>query len=323
MSLQDLDSLHRGNLEDAIGRIIATEVALETYAQIIDGLPLAHVAQNRYQHRLYDEHPVRTHVNLCAGAEETARSMRDTFDLTMLSFDSEVLQSYQDSIPASPSFKIRLLELVAVALHQVAVHLFQKGDRIHDQHHSPEGDGSISSVTSWEPSPKPYFRYEVRPTLFAHPAFVTHEQYPNGIADMVGYWAEDRILGGVLLLDRNNNESADGMELPNVYFQSSRPARTHYIYQLTDDQQNSLLDYLLSTPSDKNPPHCPLPLCYTEDNYVTVDPEFAIVDAKVYRDAWERPPPKLARQVLGGRDVDDRRGAGDEELERLRRLGFL
>ncbi|KAK6815701.1 hypothetical protein PG987_016467 [Apiospora arundinis] len=222
--LVDLYSLHRSTLNNALSRIIATEVALETYAQIIDGLP-----------------PRTSHVNLCAGAGETARSMRDTFDLTMLSFDSEVLQSYQDSIPASPSFKTRLLELVAVALHQVAVHLFQKGDRIHDQHHSPEGDDSISSVTSWEPSPKPYFRYEVRPTLFAHPAFVTHEHYPNGIADMVGYWAEDRILGGVLLLDRNNNGSAHGMELPNVYFQSSRPARTHFIYQLTNDQQNSLL----------------------------------------------------------------------------------
>jgi hypothetical protein len=37
---------------------------------------------------------------------------------------------------------------------------------------------------------------------FFHSEFKEHEQYPEGIADMVGYWAENRILGGVALFDR-------------------------------------------------------------------------------------------------------------------------
>jgi hypothetical protein len=32
-----------------------------------------------------------------------------------------------------------------------------------------------------------------------------HAQYPEGIADMVGYWAKDRILGGVVLFDRGES----------------------------------------------------------------------------------------------------------------------
>lgn len=208
---------------------------------------------------------------------------------------------------------------MAVALHQVDVHLFQKGDKIHDQHQPPESDNSISSVTLWEPTPKLYYKFEVQPTMFAHPAFVAHDLYPNGIADMVGYWAEDRILGGILLLDRSKEETGDAVELPNVYFESSRPARTHFIYQLTDQQQNDLLDFLLSPTSDKDTPSCPLPLLdYHKDNHVTVDPEFAIVESKVYRDPWERPPPSLTRGGRLNRDVEEWINEAEEEWKTWR-----
>lgn len=30
--------------------------------------------------------------------------------------------------------------------------------------------------------------------------------YPNGLADVVGYWAEYRIFGGIVLFDRGANE---------------------------------------------------------------------------------------------------------------------
>ncbi|KAK8103117.1 hypothetical protein PG984_016263 [Apiospora sp. TS-2023a] len=325
MSLQDLDSQHRDTLDEAISRILGTQVALETYAQIIDGLPLAHAARNRYKPKHYAEHPIHTHIELCLGAEDIAISIRETFDLTQLSFDSKVLQSYQDSAPGSRGFHVRLLELVAVALHQVGVRLFQKGDKIHDRHHPPKSGNNISSVTLWEPTPKPYYRFEVQPTMFAHPAFVAHDLYPHGIADMVGYWAEDRILGGVLLLDRSKEETGDdSVELPNVYFQSSRPARTHFIYQLTDQQQNDLLDFLLlpttTSDDDKDTPSCcPLPLSYYhKENHVTVDPEFAIVESKVYRDPWERPPPSLPRGGRGTRDVEEWTSETEEVWKRWR-----
>ncbi|KAL2200150.1 hypothetical protein P885DRAFT_73983 [Corynascus similis CBS 632.67] len=42
------------------------------------------------------------------------------------------------------------------------------------------------------------------PTLFKHPWYKDYDQYPRGVADMVGYWAETRILGGVVLFDRRD-----------------------------------------------------------------------------------------------------------------------
>lgn len=35
-----------------------------------------------------------------------------------------------------------------------------------------------------------------------HKNYRDFEQYPNGVADIVGYWAEAQIFGGVVLFDR-------------------------------------------------------------------------------------------------------------------------
>lgn len=52
------------------------------------------------------------------------------------------------------------------------------------------------------PSLRPYA------SLFFHPSYRYHEQYPFGTADMAGYWAEDRIFGGVVLFDRTESGKA-------------------------------------------------------------------------------------------------------------------
>lgn len=44
-------------------------------------------------------------------------------------------------------------------------------------------------------------------TLFCHAWYRDYEQYPQGIADCVGYWAEARIFGGVVLFDRRDPEA--------------------------------------------------------------------------------------------------------------------
>ncbi|KAH8198067.1 hypothetical protein TruAng_007739 [Truncatella angustata] len=242
ISADSLGPEHYDALSKAIHQVLATDLAFETYAQIIDGLPLCDVAWNRYQHRLCQEHPINSHKSLCPGSIEKASSFQD--------------------------------------------------------------------------------------------AFTVYEQYPNGVADMVGYWAEDRILGGVLLFDRTKdggNGGVSGYE-PNVYLQSSRPKRTYLIYQLTDAQQQSLLDFLLlPTPpvplsersNPKTPaPSCPLPLSFSSENQVSIDPEFAVVKNNIYRDVWERPPPRPYQGLIRDRDVVDTPGVGDAELAKLRKLGL-
>ena len=60
--------------------------------------------------------------------------------------------------------------------------------------------GAIAPV----PVPQP----EPPPTVFFHGAYTAVDQYPKGVADMVGYWAESRLSGGVVLFDRGENETA-------------------------------------------------------------------------------------------------------------------
>ncbi|KAH6651682.1 hypothetical protein BKA67DRAFT_537542 [Truncatella angustata] len=336
ISADSLGPNHYNALSKAIHQVLTTDLAIETYAQIIDGLPLCDVAWNRYQHRLCQKHPINSHKSLCPGSIEKASSLKNSLDLSWLSYDDKLLRSYRASPPGSLAFGRQILELVAVAVHKTAIYLFRKDFRLHDQHYWDNDGLSIQNVTSWQSVPMDnniFKTVEPWPTLFTHPAFTAYEQYPNGVADMVGYWAEDRILGGVLLFDRTKDggNGASGYE-PNVYLQSSRPKRTYLIYQLTDAQQQSLLDFLLlptppvplsETSNPKIPaPSCLLPLLFSSENLVSIDPEFAVVNNKIYRDVWERPPPRPYQGLIRDRDVVDTPGAGDTELEKLRRLGL-
>ncbi len=71
-------------------RVLSTGLALETYAQIIDGVPLREVARDRYEHRLRKDHPINSHAELFPGALETATCMRDEVDIRSLTFDTKV-----------------------------------------------------------------------------------------------------------------------------------------------------------------------------------------------------------------------------------------
>lgn len=97
--------------------------------------------------------------------------------------------------------------MTAVAIHQIAVALYQLDEKAHR--------GDIDSIMNWD---APIEQYELhgrwetkphfppRPSLFFHPDYLNHQQYPSGTADVAGYWAEDRIFGGVVLFDRGKSD---------------------------------------------------------------------------------------------------------------------
>lgn len=209
--------------------------------------------------------------------------------------------------------------MTAVALHQIGVWLFQLGLRLHDPA-TTEGL-SIEAVTQWEPEQNPFTRLVPDPTLFIQPHFAASEQYPDGLADVAGYWAEDRILGGVVLFDKSQTWKS-GNE-PNMYFQCNRRRTTYRICQLLDEQQQTLLDFLQKR--DANSADCPLPLLPDARNQVRIEPVDAISVHKVYRDVWERAAPRrrLRMQQYMGPDVinslDFPEHDVDEEIRRLTR----
>jgi hypothetical protein len=173
-----------------------------------------------------------------------------------------------------------LVEMVAVTVHQIAAILFALDTSVHND------DG----VTDWAP-PKSdswfwkWYPEGPLPTLFRHTWYINHDQYPKRVADMAGYWAEARILGGVALFDRRNRDTDPSADPDAVYFHSDRQGVTYRIYQLLPDQRNALLDFLIT---DNASSTSPLPILDDQSNRIRVDPEEPIQTTGIYRDPWER-----------------------------------
>ncbi|KAI0454450.1 hypothetical protein F5B21DRAFT_475442 [Xylaria acuta] len=86
--------------------------------------------------------------------------------------------------------------MTVVAIHQIAVQLFKSETSLHKD----------DRVASWHPPLDSRYwqtHKSMPPTLFRHPQYRDYDRYPHGSADGVGYWAENRILGGLQGLFKN------------------------------------------------------------------------------------------------------------------------
>ncbi|KAJ4300573.1 Phosphate metabolism transcription protein [Collariella sp. IMI 366227] len=125
--------------------------------------------------------------------------------------------------------------------HQIGAILYKIDTSLH------KNDG----ITEWTP-PKPGRFYEKwypngpLPSLFHHKWYVNHDQYSRHIANMVGYWAEARIPGGVVLFDRRNPDAEPSADPDAIYFHSNRQHITYRIYQLLPAQRKALLNFLIA-----------------------------------------------------------------------------
>ncbi|KAI8292453.1 hypothetical protein K4K60_006014 [Colletotrichum sp. SAR11_57] len=136
------DGDHRDTFTRALWNVLGTEVAEITFAQIVDGLPLAEVAQDSGNGSLLNEHPIHDlHQQLCPGVIEKTHEFRDKFDPGTIQIDSKLINDYRAASLGSRAFKVRLIEMVAVAVHQIAVEIFKLDTSLHKE------DG----IASWKP----------------------------------------------------------------------------------------------------------------------------------------------------------------------------
>ncbi|CAJ2511803.1 Uu.00g074280.m01.CDS01 [Anthostomella pinea] len=150
-------------------------------------------------------------------------------------------------MPGSREFNLRLVEMVVVSVHQIGVLLFQEGDKMHQ--------GDIDSVMSWVREPEKddgylgiHFvpkHFPAHPTLFVHYEYLDFDQYPAGLADVAGYWAEDLVIEGVVLFDRAGNTT---LENQHVYVHSGRDwkelEQTVRVWRLSETQLDDFIKYL-------------------------------------------------------------------------------
>lgn len=105
--------------------------------------------------------------------------------------------------------------MVAIAIHEIAIWLFKQEPNL------PADD----PLVAWRPSEEDYEMFYDKgypPTLFMHRWYCDYDQYTEGLADGVGYWAETRIFGGVVLFDRNEPGSRSCVEVSNYTWTSLR-----------------------------------------------------------------------------------------------------
>ncbi|KAL2372743.1 hypothetical protein BDBG_03058 [Blastomyces gilchristii SLH14081] len=222
--LENLSPQHFEVLQQALWTILSTDLATETFAQVVDGRPTRDIAQ-----------------------------------------------AFQNSTPGSREFHLRLIEIPAVLCHGIAVHLYQAYD---GGFHKPEPPDPIvwPDELLW-PNMPPTPPLKALPAELFHHSYDFWQQYPNGIADIVGYWAEYRLFGGVVLFDRGEI----GHECKDIFI-------------------HPVGGYIGQQP--------PGGIRFKAEEYARCVDENYAMDMNIYRDRYERIiPQRRARCVIRGEDL--------------------
>lgn len=183
-----------------LANFISTDVAQSTYAQIMDGAPLSEIF-SLMPGRPPLTHPIHQYSEHCDGLSGKIAQVLDESNLHVLQFDFDVSQRltinqrhglmrnsqlarrYLAASPGSKAFKIRLIELMTVSVHQIVGYIYILDLDLGSHKGPPKEDSEI-------------------PIFFLHSHYKDIDQYPDGVADAVGYWAEAQIFGGIILFDR-------------------------------------------------------------------------------------------------------------------------
>ncbi|KAK2759377.1 hypothetical protein FQN54_002855 [Arachnomyces sp. PD_36] len=179
---------------------------------------------------------------------------------TDLRLNAKTVQLYQEAPLNSPSFNMHLLELIAIAVHEVAGNVYAAAHRDRRPHAPSVVYGGVKS------------------TLLSVDRYQREELYPNGIIDVVGYWAEARIFGGVVVPARGPEVGARNCF--GIYI--SPPGKSD-LFELSLSQ----IEEFVSRGNDRdNSLTLALPFtCQPEAE--RVDPLKAIRELNIYRDVYE------------------------------------
>lgn len=97
-----LDADHQAIFATAMSNLLSTEIAEQTFAQILDGLPLRDVAFGMRVFEYNRSDPVFSHVELCPGVLDRTRMLRDDFDPKAMNLRADVRTL--DNVRASDAY---------------------------------------------------------------------------------------------------------------------------------------------------------------------------------------------------------------------------
>ncbi|WEW61756.1 hypothetical protein PRK78_007250 [Emydomyces testavorans] len=268
IAVSNLAPEHLDAFTRTLNHVMATDVTKQTFAQIIDGQPAPQAVPSHARN-----HPMlQGRTGPSPESVEAVEALPESLNPEMLHVDSDIAQAYQNTVTGSREFKIRLLEMIAVTFHNTSALLFDTMSR------------RIVHVSGCLPPD-----VEPPPTVFIHRDYRDHDQYPLGVADMVGYWAEYQVFGGVVLFGRGESER----EALDVYI---HPPTPWMIFKLSDSQVNDFIDFGLSnfparSSISSSQHHSTFSLPFAAERYAErIDPDIAIQCHHIFRNKYERKP---------------------------------
>ena len=204
-------------LESTLAFILATSAAQDTYAQLIDGRPTwqSYVRDPGFpdEFTIVSDHPnpsheaiqqyeeIRTRLTLHAVKMDIKvqlpRNLVET--LVQMLTTLQLVQRYQNAPLDTREHDLRLLEVTAAAINALAgiIYLAYHPDTVLKPPKPPIDEDFDYS----------FHRSTKKHIDFYHTDYKAYERYPFGLLNVVGYWAEDKLFGGVLLFDRGESGS--------------------------------------------------------------------------------------------------------------------
>ncbi|PGH36277.1 hypothetical protein GX50_00962 [[Emmonsia] crescens] len=260
VSLADIDSERAGMLKQVLSTLLRSSTVKDVFAQVIDGLPI----KTTY------ELTITRRFELLSRMEPSAQSIAlsnqfcsssEMFD--NLKLNARTAQLYQAAPLYSYCFNMHLLELAAVAVHDMAGNLFAS--------FHPDGEPRLEQAAGTG------FQQQGLISLSTM-SYIRSDIYPRGVLDVVGYWAEAHIFGGIVVFDRGAEEGAR-----NCYGAYIHPPYPADLFQLSDSQ---IAQFSLQAKQQKND-NLNLPLLCRPDAR-KLNPNHAFLKLNIYRDRYER-----------------------------------
>ncbi|KAE8359446.1 hypothetical protein BDV27DRAFT_149586 [Aspergillus caelatus] len=252
VTIGSLTPAHLEAFTQTLHKVISSEPTQRALAQIVDGIPTR-----------TDSNGWGIHESI-----ETAKGFQTSFKLETLDIspgvESTQAKAYKNTKIGSRDFKLRLLEIAAISFHNIVAHLFQ----------SLEADPDAWPSRNHVPHPR-------EPTWFYHSDYLDHDQYPLRISDVVGYWAEKQVFGGVVLFDRGET----GNECRDAFI---HPDNGYRVVKLSDDQLDQFVSFGVRTGciDQNNDSVCPIP--FQAEKYTQRIELEKIMAMHIYRRLYER-----------------------------------
>lgn len=319
-TIGDLSNLSVEKLQDlerVLKPILALPIARDTYAQIIDGTP----TRTPYSDDIKaNKSPLSETIIVSDNSKPSDRAMqlyeeiRTTFAPQGLKIDlkartssliilylikpdsTQLAQNYQNALPGSREHRLRLLEIAAASMNAWAGMIYTS---FHPNTHIMPPEPSKDQIWQFYGTDRFYVN-------FYHTNYKRFEDYPFGLLNVVGYWAEAQLFGGVILFEREEsgyevqllNSSgktrAHGYQIIHAFL---HPQKASHAFQLSEKQLKSFADGDTVLPFAKEPD------ARTEPTYVRVGE----APLRFYKNEYDKQPVSYLPEVPSCVIMDDER----------------